>query len=414
MFVLVAVLALLAGGLPLLTGGSGPGSGSVPGLAIQAPGSSGSVHSLPWWDPRGWFGGGGGSSVPSAKVLDNNVAAVPSAGRLPRQVALGPVRRVRELAAKRTEFSRTYALSDGQQQAVISAGPVNYQDPAGRWQPINTAVRPSARPGYAFQNVTNVFRSYFGSSAGRLIRFDAPGGGWLAVGLSGARVSAPRVTGSMVTYAGVAPGVSLSYVVTAESLTERVILASPAAAASLSALHFTVQAGGGLIPQAQRDGSITLSRGALPVLRLPAPFMTDARPEASSPYGYSWSPKVAQRATWDAATHAIGVSLAADTAWLGAAARKFPVVIDPTIDISPTPTQVQNVMIEQDTPTTNFSNLWRLSVGTTSTSTGAAVRSLLSFPLGAVPAGTQLSSADLNLYYDQTFGSGTANQTVEV
>ena len=119
--VLVAVLALLAGGLPVLTGGSGPGSKPAPGLAIQAPGSNGSVHSLPWWDPRGWFGGGGGSSAPSTKVLDNNVAAVPSAGRLPRQQALGPVRRVRELTAKRDEYSRVYQLSDGQQQAVISS-----------------------------------------------------------------------------------------------------------------------------------------------------------------------------------------------------------------------------------------------------------------------------------------------------
>ena len=33
---LVAVLALLAGGLPVLVGGSG--SGSAPGLAVQAPG----------------------------------------------------------------------------------------------------------------------------------------------------------------------------------------------------------------------------------------------------------------------------------------------------------------------------------------------------------------------------------------
>jgi len=56
--VLVAVLGLLAGGIPLLA--SQPSASSGHGLSIQAPGSSGSVHSLPWWDPRGWFGGGGG------------------------------------------------------------------------------------------------------------------------------------------------------------------------------------------------------------------------------------------------------------------------------------------------------------------------------------------------------------------
>src|SRR5262249_27813475 len=51
-----------------------------------------------------------------------------------------------------------------------------------------------------------------------------------------------------------------------------------------------------------------------------------------------------------------------------------------------------------------------LSVGTDA---GGAVRSLLAFPLGAVPAGTQLDSADLELYYDQVFGPGTAKETIE-
>ena len=74
--VLVAVLTLLAGGLLVLVGGSEPGS--APGLAVQAPDSSGSMHSLPWWGPWGWFGGG--SSTPSTRVLDDNAATVPQAG----------------------------------------------------------------------------------------------------------------------------------------------------------------------------------------------------------------------------------------------------------------------------------------------------------------------------------------------
>lgn len=210
--VLVAVLALLAGGLPMLVGGSG--SGSAPGLAIQAPGSNGSVQSaLPWWDPKRWFGGGGGggSTVPSTHAI---AAWKPAVGRPPGRVAgqgpRRPAHRVRELAAKRDAYTRVYQMSDGTQQAVISAGPVNYRTPSGAWAPVSAVVRPSAAPGYAFQNVTNVFRTYFGSTAARLIRFDAPGGGWLAVGLRGARVGTPRISGDTVTYPDVAPGVSLS------------------------------------------------------------------------------------------------------------------------------------------------------------------------------------------------------------
>jgi hypothetical protein len=73
---------------------------------------------------------------------------------------------------------------------------------------------------------------------------------------------------------------------------ERVTLASPAAARSLSSLRFTVRAGGGLVPQAQRDGSVALSQGGLPVLVLPAPFMTDAR--MASP---AWTTSVSGGAT---------------------------------------------------------------------------------------------------------------------
>ncbi|HEX6453541.1 MAG TPA: hypothetical protein VF060_29260, partial [Trebonia sp.] len=279
--VLVVVLGLLAGGLPALV--ASPGSGSHPGLTAQAPGSSGSVHSLPWWDPRGWFGGGGGAPAAHA-IAGYKPAAGRPAGHVAGQGPRRPAHRVGEVTSARTQFSRTYALSDGTRQQVISAAPVNYRTPSGGWAPISTAVVKSSRAGYAFQNVTGAYRSFFGSSS-QLVRFELPGQGWAVIGLAGAHVPAPKASGDTVTYAGVAPGVSLSYEVTPQSLVERITLASPAAAKSLSSLRFTVQTGGGLVPRAGKDGSITLAKGALPVLTLPAPFMTDARPDASSPYG---------------------------------------------------------------------------------------------------------------------------------
>jgi hypothetical protein len=94
------------------------------------------------------------------------------------------------------------------QQEVISAGPVNYRTPAGAWAPVSTKVQRSSKQGYAFQDVRNTYQSYFGSPAGQLVRFDAPGGGWLAVGLQGARAGAPRVSGDVVACPSVAPGVS--------------------------------------------------------------------------------------------------------------------------------------------------------------------------------------------------------------
>src|SRR5262245_17441353 len=241
-----------------------------PTPGIQAPGSNGSLQQYPWWDPRHWTE----RSAPASTVLADAVNGVPHRARLPHQATLRPARRVAELAGDRNAYARVYQLSDGRLQAVISGGPVTYRDPGGRWQPISTAVRPTVRPGYAYANTTNIFRTFFGAAAGQLVRFEAPGGGWLSIGLAGGRAGRPQVSGDTVTYLGVAPGVDLSYQVTPQALKERITLASAAAAASLASLAFVVRAGGGLAPWQRPDGAIVYSRdgtGGAPVLVVPKP-----------------------------------------------------------------------------------------------------------------------------------------------
>jgi len=102
------------------------------------------------------------------------------------------------------------------------------------------------------------------------------------------------------------------------------------------------------------------------------------------------------------------------------------VSVDPTITIAPVPCQkynpddptgcAHNVMISSDSPTTNFNSSmsWPLPVGTTATGVD---RGLIQFPLGAIPSGSQIDSADLRLYWDDSFTSSTAStqpaQTVQ-
>src|SRR5258708_11072716 len=175
--------------------GSRPGpSGGSGNCVIRAPGSQGSVpqhHS--WWDPRGWFGSG--SRGRSSHVVAGTAGGLPSRPRVLREAVAPPVRRVGEVVAERTEFSRTYELSDGRRQAVISAGAVNYRDAAGRWEPVSTTVTRSPRAGWLFENTTNVFGSLFSGDPARLVRFGLPGGGWLQTGLAGARRGGPRGSG---------------------------------------------------------------------------------------------------------------------------------------------------------------------------------------------------------------------------
>jgi hypothetical protein len=75
-----------------------------------------------------------------------------------------------------------------------------------------------------------------------------------------------------------------------------------------------------------------------------------------------------------------------DASWLAAPGRRFPVTVDPTIEISPPPTTAQDVMVDSSQPNANLNGVggsptgdWQLAVGKTG-STGT-LRSLLKFPL---------------------------------
>ncbi|HEX9536661.1 MAG TPA: DNRLRE domain-containing protein, partial [Streptosporangiaceae bacterium] len=411
----MTLIAVVPGSRPGPSGGSG-------NAGILAPGSQGSQSlGLPWWDPRGWFSSG--AHGPASRVVPGTESALPSRPNVVRQAVAPPVRRVRELTSMRSEFSRAFLLSDGRRQAVISAGPVNYRDAAGRWEPVSTTVTRSPRAGWLVENTTNVFGSLFSSDPARLVRFELPGGGWLQTGLAGARRVAPRVSGSTVSYPGILPGVTLEYAVSPAGLKERIVLAS--ASADVAGLRFTVTAGGGLVPRAVPGGATGWYAGGVLVLVSPAPFMMDARTDRSSPAGHPWSP-VAQRAWWDGSSRVLTDALVPSRGWLSAGGRVWPVTVDPTITIAPVPCQrynpdypagcAHNVMISSDAPTTNFNSSmsWPLPVGTTSTGVD---RGLIQFPLGAIPAGSQIDSADLNLYWDNSFTSSTAStqpaQTVQ-
>jgi hypothetical protein len=86
----------------------------------------------------------------------------------------GKPARVRELAWKRSASSKSFVMSDGTTQTVLSADPVHYRDGKGKWQDIDTKVT-AATGEDAFENAKNGFRSRFGKSSDRLISFEADG-----------------------------------------------------------------------------------------------------------------------------------------------------------------------------------------------------------------------------------------------
>ncbi|MBP2328480.1 RHS repeat-associated protein [Kibdelosporangium banguiense] len=344
--------------------------------------------------------------VPTPPAPEDAIPRVevpPAGSALPDEVKRGP-----EQVDRRTATVKEFALADGRRQMEVSPRPVHYRDAQGQWQEIDTRISKAATgTGYAYVNERNMFTSMFGAATDRLAMFRL-GGREVRLGAAGkSTVAEPSAHGDSVHFLNVFGEADVTYQVTPDALKEKIVLDKAPADATYT---FTLDLAGVQARQ-REDGSIAFLRPdgeGGPVFVMPKPFMIDARDDANSPYGKAWSGKVTQTIKPDG--NRFTVTVAADMAWLRAPERKYPVVIDPTIKIQPTATQAQDVMVTSDEPDRNHDGTWRLSVGTTG---AGSARSLLKFDLAGIPAGTQLDSAQLQVYYDQDHTTGANDVAIE-
>nr|WP_185124448.1 DNRLRE domain-containing protein [Streptomyces sp. TLI_185] len=386
-------------------------STALPQIAYAVPesGSGSGGHGKGMVDTvKGWFGDDDDDKLaepPSHDELD-----VADRQKLPRGKKAPKAHRVKELKSRRTSTARFWQLSDGRVEAELSAVPTSYRSGTGRkasWKSIDTAVRESRAKGYEFANTTNNGRSWFGGDSNRLVRFQSPDGRSVSLGLDGAsRGLKPTAKGSTVTYKNATQGADLQYAVGPGRVKENITLSKRPDAPLKFTFTLDTQ---GLTPKARKDGSIALY-GELPhtpELVIPAPYMTDARKADRSVFGKTYSTRVTQKLTRDGTSWKLTVT--PDAKWLAARERQYPVVIDPTITIAPSPTDSQDTMVLSDQATTNFNTTWKLSAG--KTDTGIA-RSLIKFPLSEIPSGTKIDSARLEMYFDQAHTTNANDVTI--
>ncbi|MFF0363768.1 golvesin C-terminal-like domain-containing protein [Streptomyces fungicidicus] len=382
----------------------------LPQVAYAAPPSEpGKGENKGFFDTvSDWLGDDEGEDPKPPSYGDRPVA---DRQKLAKGKAEPKAKRVKELTSRRTPSARFWQLSDGRVEAELTAAPTSYRDPGSKkWEAIDTRVAGTKAKGFVFANKTNTGRSWFGSDPDRLLRFEtAEGGRSVTLGLEGARGSLkPEAEGDTVTYKGAVGGADLSYEVGPGRVKEDITLAErPAGPVTYT---FTLDTEG-LTPKARKDGSIAFF-GELPntpVLVIPAPYMTDARKSASSPYGYEYSADVTQKLVRDGDGWKLTVT--PDAKWLAAKDRQYPVVIDPTITIAPSPAGSQDTMVLSDQPGVNFNSSWKLAVGKTSAT--AQARSLLKFPLDEIPAGVKVDGARLGVYFDQSHTTNGNNVTIE-
>jgi RHS repeat-associated protein len=379
---------------------------ALPQVAYAAPAAKGGDDKGIVDTVKGWFSDDDGPKAdkpPSHDDLD-----VADRQKLPKGKNAPKAHRVRELKSRRTSTARFWQLSDGRVEADLSALPTSYRDTRTKsWKSVDTSVRASKTKGYAFANTTNNGRSWFGRDSDRLVRFQSPDGRSVTLGLDGAsRDLKPAAKGSTVTYKDATQGADLQYSVGPGRVKENISLAErPDGPLKFT---FTLDTHG-LVPKARKDGSIALY-GELPhtpELVIPAPYMTDAKKAGRSVFGKTYSTKVTQKLTRDGTSWKLTVT--PDMKWLAAKERQYPVVIDPTITIAPSPTDSQDTMVLSDQASTNFNTTWKLSAGKTDTGTA---RSLIKFPLSEIPSGTKIDSARLEMYFDQAHTTNANDVTV--
>ncbi|MFC5637031.1 DNRLRE domain-containing protein [Streptomyces bullii] len=356
---------------------------------------------------KGWFSDDdeGSENPPSYDELE-----IADRQKLPKGKVAPRAKRVKELTGRRTAHARFWQLSDGRIEAELSAVATSYRSGTGKkaaWKAISTTVRDTRAKGFDFANTTNNGRSWFGGDADRLVRFASPSGRSVTLGLDGVdKDLKPTAKGSTVTYRDVVHGADLEYVVGPGRVKENITLAErPDGPVRFT---FTLDTDG-LTPKARKDGSIALY-GELPhtpELVIPAPYMTDAKKANRSVFGQTYSTKVSQKLTKDGDSWKLTVT--PDAKWLASKERQYPVVIDPTITIAPSPSASQDVMVLSDQASVNFNTSWKLSAGKTDTGTA---RSLIKFPLSEIPSGTQIDSARLEMYFDQAHTTNANDVTM--
>ncbi len=326
------------------------------------------------------------------------LARAQSTGSGTGQVATSPVAGAqqgverREIPGLRSQDSRTYITEDGTYEAEVYPGAIHYRGPDREWHPIDNTLVASSRPGYGFENKENDYKLLVPSRLG-----DAPvrvesGDQWVSFSLAGAQQSPAQTTGPKATFIGALPGVTLDYTATNEGVKEALTLSDPTAPSTFS---FQLATSPGLRPQGNPSGGVDLINTAGQVaFSLASPYMYDAS-GAEATVSKEISLRLVRSPAGDL------VRLVADPTWLSDPGRQWPVVIDPTVQLTPNP----DCFINSGAQGWSFCGADTLKVGYDGQDKR---RALMRFDMGSIPSQANVLSADLGLHLTSSTTTNSA------
>lgn len=255
-----------------------------------------------------------------------------------------------ELIEQRSKYETAYRMADGTKIAVVYTEPIHYLDAGGDWQRIDSRIVTTGDVQYPWKVAATQADIRFPAAigAGTAGGFGDNSESLVAVSLSGRAVGmAPQgashsvgtVDGSTITYPQVYPGVDWALTAQGDELKESLILHAPPLPGQTPTFDFSLDLDG-LQLQPGPSGEIDLVDGSgAVVLTIPPAWMEEAAPP--SPPGLPGGEPQPQGEP--AHSHAVQMQivveegetvlrLVPDAAWLSDPARRYPVVIDPTLD----------------------------------------------------------------------------------
>lgn len=295
-----------------------------------------------------------------------------------------------ELTERRTAKSRTYRTAQGSLVTKIFAEPVNFR--AGTsFKAIDNTLQASDG---VIRNGSNRYALELPARLGTPVRA-TEGTHSVSYELLDAAPRTAVVRDNEARYENALPGVDVLYAAESDGVKESLVLDGPDATSSF---RFRLEVTGGLTPRAAAAGAIDFvtATGSVAFSFAP-PFLQDA---SATERGFSRAVKT----TLERSGEDYVLTLSADRAWLNEPARRFPVVLDPTLEFGGADKDCY--IVDGTRANTNYCGYQTLNAGFDGTNRN---RSLLQFDIAAyIPAQVEVLDAELGLYLGS---KSTANAT---
>ncbi len=301
-----------------------------------------------------------------------------------------------ELQTRRTAHSREFINPDGTFSMELSESPLHYKDRSGKWAEIVNDLIAADTAGYTYTNKANSYQVLYArnNQTGNLVHLAIDENHWIELSPADKFESAGNVDKNTIVYRNIKPGVDLKYEVLSERVKESLVLNRYPGNNTFTFVFSSK----GISYEKGENGTLWFKSAATgeKMFYFSKPFAEDSKGEIND----QLITDIKKSTSGD--QYIITVS----DSWLKTA--KYPVVIDPTIEIyvQPSDASSQDTYVSSTNPTTPYNNLLYLHAG--NHPTYGTTRSFIKFRnLPSLRPSAKITEAYLGVYMYLAVGADT-------